>query len=90
LNSASVISLHITLTAKLQIKQLLIDNGAENADDEPKEDVNTDMSAIVPTHIISMDVLFAGYDTAIENKIAVVTVRILHYHLKTRECYSFF
>jgi hypothetical protein len=83
LNSARVISLRTTLTAKLQIKQLLIDNGAENADDEPKEDVNTDMSAIAATHIISMDALFAGYDTAIENKIAVVTVRILQCHLNT-------
>ncbi|KAI8580609.1 hypothetical protein K450DRAFT_236426 [Umbelopsis ramanniana AG] len=58
---------------KTSITQVLIENGAINADGNKEQDLldESDMNTI--THIISKDTTFAGYKKALENKIAVVT-----------------
>jgi hypothetical protein len=63
----------------IQIKQLLVENGATNADENAETAVMEYNGKTSITHIIAKDTTFEGYDTALENRIAVVTVRIFDF-----------
>jgi hypothetical protein len=75
---SSMYYLNFTLTFVHQITQLLVENGAINAEGNDEKDPVDDIDNNTITHIISKDTTFAGYHKALENKIAVVTVRKLH------------
>lgn len=51
-----------------------MENGAINAEDSDKEDLMNESYIDTLTHIISRNITFAGYQKALDSKVAVVTV----------------